>query len=130
MSCILIVDDDADFVDSIRIVLESAGHSVRSASNREDGMRAVNEGDAELLILDVMMSEPDDGIAMAQDLRRTGFNKPILMMSSISKVTGLAYGKDDAVTPVNEFLEKPVSPDVLLRKLAELLAASAGEEAE
>lgn len=130
MSRILIVDDDADFVDSIRICLESAGHTVDSASNREDGMRRATEADADLLILDIMMSEPDDGIAMAQDLRRTGFNKPILMMSSISKVTGLAYGKDDAVTPVNEFLEKPVSPDVLLRKVAELLAASAGEEAE
>jgi len=127
MSRILVVDDDADFVEMMRLCLERDGHAVTWASNREEGMQAAGRGDADLLILDVMMNEPDDGIAMAQDLRRAGFAKPILMMSSISMVTGLAYGKDDAVTPVDEFLEKPVSPHVLLATVAELLRTRAGE---
>jgi DNA-binding response OmpR family regulator len=49
-------------------------------------------------------------------------------MSSISKVTGLTYGKDDAVTPVDDFLEKPVSPDVLLGRVSKLLKTRAGRK--
>jgi DNA-binding response OmpR family regulator len=121
MARILIVDDDADFVDSVTLFLKQAGHETTSASNREDGMRLANEGELDLLILDIMMNEPDDGIAMAQELRRNGFDKPILIMSSISKVTGFSYDKDDAMVPVDDFLEKPVNPDVLTKKVSALL---------
>jgi DNA-binding response OmpR family regulator len=118
---ILIVDDDPDFVKGVAVVLEKAGHKVVSANNREDGMQLCQNPNLDLLILDVMMTEPDDGIAMAQDLRKAGFKRPILMMSSISKVTGFSYGKDEAVTPVDDFVEKPVKPDVLLSKVGALL---------
>lgn len=84
-------------------------------------MRRADPKAVDLLMLDVMMAEPDDGIAMAQDLRRAGFNKPILMVSSISKVTGFTYAKDAAVLPVDDFVEKPVKPDVLIQKVAALL---------
>ncbi len=121
MAKILIVDDDPDVVDAARLYLEKEGYEVESAANREDGMRLAGEGKADLLVLDIMMTEPDDGIAMAQDLRKAGFDKPILMMSSISKVTGLSYGRDNAVTPVDDFVEKPVKGSVLIEKVSALL---------
>jgi len=121
MAKILIVDDDPDVVDAARLYLEKEGHEVESAANREDGMRLAGEGKADLLVLDIMMAEPDDGIAMAQDLRKAGFDKPILMMSSISKVTGFSYGKNNAVTPVDDFVEKPVKGSVLIEKISALL---------
>lgn len=121
MASIAIVDDDPDIVDAVRLFLEKEGHQVSSADNRQDGMALVHSGSVDLLILDIMMNEPDDGIAMAQDLRKAGFAKPILMMSSISKVTGMSYGKDDAVTPVDDFVEKPVAPKLLIEKVATLL---------
>lgn len=121
MARILIVDDDPDIVEAARLWLENAGHEVASASNPRDGMRLAQAGNVDLLILDIMMTEPDDGIAMAQDLHQAGFNRPILMMSSISKVTGLSYGRDDAVMPVDDFVEKPVEPQALIRKVDALL---------
>ncbi len=126
MARILIVDDDADIIEAVRLFLEREGHAVTSARNRQEGMQLAVEKPVDLLILDIMMEEPDDGIAMAQDLRRTGFSQPILMMSSISKVTGLSYTRDDAVTPVNDFVEKPVEPGQLIKKVAELLAGTGG----
>ena len=78
----------------------------------------------DLLILDVMMAEPDDGIALAQDLRKADFKKPILMMSSISQASGLSYGRDDSITPVDEFVDKPVSPENLRAKVNALLGAA------
>jgi DNA-binding response OmpR family regulator len=121
MAKILIVDDDPDVVDAAQTVLEAAGHQVTSAFDRISGMKAVDIEKPDLILLDVMMNEPDDGIAMAQDLRRAGCHKPILMMSSISKVTGMKYGKDNEVTPVDDFVEKPVKPADLVKKINALL---------
>jgi DNA-binding response OmpR family regulator len=121
MARILIVDDDPDIVEVTRLCLEKEGHHVMCAYCREDGMRLAAEGCIDLLILDVMMTEPDDGITMVQELRKIGFASPILMMSSISRVTGLAYGRDEAVMPVDDFVEKPVSPAVLIAKVNTLM---------
>lgn len=124
MAKILIVDDDRDVVDSCRLFLEKEGHEVSSAHTRGDGMAQVDAFKPDLLMLDVMMELPDDGIAMAQDLRRNGFTAPILMLSSISKATGLSYGKDDAIVPVDAFEEKPLSPAKLIATVNELLKQS------
>ena len=121
MPKILVVDDDPDVVEAVTAFLERAGHNVKSASNRRDGMARVKSEQPDLIILDVMMEEPDDGFAMAQELRRDGFKKPILMLTSIARVTGLNYGIDDSTVPVDDFVEKPVAPAVLLEKVAALL---------
>ena len=122
MAKILLVDDDPDVVEAETLFLEAAGHKVVAAYNRADGMAAVAAEKPDLLILDIMMEQPDDGIAMAQDLRRQGCALPILMLSSIGKVTNLEYGKDDAIVPADDFLEKPVEPDTLVEKVNALLA--------
>ncbi len=121
MARILIVDDDPDITEVSKMCLEQEGHEVAVAGNPIDGMKLAEEGKADLLILDIMMDQPDDGIAMAQELRKGGFDKPILMMSSISKVTGLSYGKDNAVISADDFVEKPVSPADLIAKVNALL---------
>jgi len=123
MARILFVDDDPDIVEAGQIVLRSAGHEVFAACSREEGMAAVKTAEPDLIILDVMMEEPDDGIAMAVDLRKAGFKKPILMLTSLSKVVGYAYGRNDDVVPVDDFQEKPIDPKTLLAKVNELLAA-------
>ena len=121
MAKILIVDDDPDLVEDCRLVLEKAGHSVASAFNVPDGKKAMEREKPDLLILDVMMESPDDGIVMAQDLRRANVKTPILMLSSISKVTGLTYDRSTDMVPVDVFQEKPVPPKRLLALVDELL---------
>jgi DNA-binding response OmpR family regulator len=122
MARILIVDDDPDVVEACRLFLEKAHHTVACAYSRPEGMKAIAEEKPDLLILDVIMEQPDDGIAMAQELRRTGFDAPILMLTSIGRVTGMSFGRDDEMVPVDEFQEKPIDPGTLVRKVAELLA--------
>lgn len=121
MSRILVVDDDPDVVEVVTAFLERAGHIVKSAGNRREGMVKVGVEKPDLIILDVMMEEPDDGFAMAQELRRDGFTKPILMLTSIARVTGMSYGVDASTVPVDAFVEKPVTPAALLEKVAALL---------
>lgn len=122
MAKVLIVDDDPDIIEAGKLVLENAGHEVGSAVNRASGMQAIRDFQPDLLILDVMMDQPDDGIAMAQELRKGGFSAPILMLTSIGKVTGLDYGKDDSLVPVDDFQEKPIDPATLVAKVDELLS--------
>jgi DNA-binding response OmpR family regulator len=84
-------------------------------------MRAVDTGKPDLIILDVMMEQPDDGFVVAQDLRRKGLTTPIIILSSIGHVTGYKYDKDSEVAPVDEFVSKPVAPADLLVKVKVLL---------
>jgi DNA-binding response OmpR family regulator len=121
MPRILVVDDDPDVIEAVTTFLESAGHIVKSARDRREGMIKVGVEKPDLIILDVMMEEPDDGFAMALELRRGGFTKPILMLTSIARLTGMSYGVDASTVPVDDFVEKPVAPAVLLEKVAALL---------
>lgn len=127
MAKILVVDDDPDVVEATRLFLERQGYAVVCAYSRLEGMQAIAAEAPDLVILDVMMEQHDDGFTMAQQLRREGFRKPILMLTSIGKVTGLAYGIDKEMVPVDAFQEKPVDPQVLLAKVQQLLAGSAGK---
>ena len=121
MARILIVDDDPDIVEASSLFLERAGHTVGTAYSRTEGMLAMDEFRPDLLILDVMMEQPDDGFTMAQDLRRQGRTLPILMLTSVASASGLAFGRDDEMVPVDAFQAKPVEPAELVRKVALLL---------
>ena len=109
MAKILIVDDDPDMVEASRIVLERDGYSVENASNVEEGLQKLAEGKPDLLILDVMMEEPDDGLRFARQVRRMGNTLPILMLTSVNRALGIQIGKDEEMVPVDEFVEKPVT---------------------
>jgi DNA-binding response OmpR family regulator len=122
---ILIVDDDPDMVEAGRIVLEREGYSVESAPNFESGLAKLDELDPDLLILDVMMEEADDGLRFARRARREGKTLPILMLTSVNRAMGIQIGKDDEMVPVDEFLEKPVDPATLIEKVRMLLAKQA-----
>jgi DNA-binding response OmpR family regulator len=121
MARILVVDDDPDITFAVSLYLKREQHEVRTAASRAEGMEAVTAFSPELIILDVMMEQPDDGIAMAQELRRAGSAVPIIMLTSVGKVTGLDYGRDSDLVPVEAFFEKPVRPDDLLKAVAGLL---------
>jgi CheY-like chemotaxis protein len=127
MSRILVVDDDPDVVVACRIVLEREGYTVEAASNAEEGLRAVESLAPDLLVLDVMMEEPDDGLRLARELRRKGFDFPILMLTSVNQAMGLSIDKDEDIVPVDEFLEKPADPVTLVRMVATLLEKRGGE---
>ncbi|MCX8032707.1 MAG: response regulator [Thermoleophilia bacterium] len=129
MSKILIVDDDPDMVEAGRVVLEREGHTVLSAANARDGMAKLEEAKPDLLILDVMMEEYDDGLRMARDIRRKGHQLPILMLTSVNRALGLEIDKDEEMVPVDDFVEKPVDPSTLIEKVNSLLQKQTQEDA-
>jgi len=117
---IVIIDDDPDILDVSKIVLTSKGYSVYTAQNPDDGYKLIIDQKPDLIILDVMMNEPDDGFFLAQKLRKGKIETPVIMYTSVSKALGFEFGKSEIV-PVDEYVEKPISPDELIAKVEKLL---------
>jgi DNA-binding response OmpR family regulator len=120
MAKIAIIDDDPDILDASSLVLTSKGYEVVTATNPDDGYKIVKENSPDLIILDVMMNEPDDGFFLAQKFRKEKILSPIIMYTSVSKSLGMDFGINELV-PVDEFVEKPISPEQLIEKVNKLL---------
>jgi len=120
---ILIVDDDPDFVDVNRMILERAGYRVSSAANGEQGLQAMRREPPDLVILDVMMSSVLDGLNATMQMRAEhGLERiPVLMVSSITTSDYAAMFPTDEYVPVDNFLSKPTSPRELLSEVQRLL---------
>jgi DNA-binding response OmpR family regulator len=121
MAKIAIIDDDPDIVEAVGTLLELKGHKVVSASDIDSGYDLISNEKPDIVILDVMMQEPDDGFYLALKLRRNGFSMPIIMLTSVAKATGLDFGAGGSV-PVNEFLEKPIQSNVLIGMINDYLS--------
>lgn len=121
MAKILMVDDDQDFLDAATAILSRKGHTVITANAPEDGEKKIKEEKPDLILLDIMMVNPDDGIALARKLREQEIKTPIVMLSGVGKVTGYSYDKCDSVMPCDDFIEKPVSPELFLNKIDKIL---------
>ncbi len=116
MSIIALIDDDSDIIQATSMMLEAKGYDVVTATNVKDGYNLILNVKPELIILDVMMDEPDDGFYLALKLRKNNIQTPIIMLTSVSKALGMEFGTG-ATNPVDEFLEKPIPPSVLLEKV-------------
>jgi CheY-like chemotaxis protein len=129
MPKILVIEDDADMVEALRMPLEATGYEVLAASTGEEGLRKVKEIEPDLIILDVMMETTTAGFQVSLQLRSPDpdseyaayKNVPILMLTAIHTTTSLRFGPDEAYLPVDDFVEKPVEPDALLEKVAKLI---------
>ncbi len=121
MAKILIVDDDVDFVSAVKLVLTSNGFDIAIANSRQEGMEKFDAEKPDLVLLDVMMDEPDDGFVLAQSLKKKSKDTPILMLTSVGQVTGMDFDKDSEMVPVDDFEQKPIMPNRLLEKVNQLL---------
>jgi len=120
---ILVVDDDPDFVEAMRLTLEPNDYAVISAANGDEGLAKAKSEEPDLIILDVIMASVLDGLQMSQRLREdAGHRKiPLLMVTSIANTDYAALFPTDEYISIDGFLSKPVPPEVLLQRIAELL---------
>src|SRR5512136_1554742 len=119
---ILVVDDDPDFVEAVRLTLEPNGYTVLSATNGDEGLAKVRSESPDLVILDVIMSSVLDGLQMSRRMQENPQHKriPILMVTSIANTDYAALFPTDEYISIDGFLSKPVTPSVLLERVAAL----------
>ena len=124
MAKILVVDDDPDFVESTRMVLESAGYDVISAADGDEGLAKVREEKPDLVILDVIMKTVLDGLNMSQQMANDPEQSPIpiLMVTSIANSDYAALFPTDEYVHIDGFVSKPIAPETLLSRTAALVS--------
>jgi len=132
MPKILVIEDDPDMLAALRMPLEASGYEMIAAATGEEGLQKVEEVEPDLIILDVMMETTTAGFQVSLQLRSPDPESeyaayrhiPILMLTAIHTTTSLRFGPDEAYLPVDDFVDKPIDPDVLLEKVRALIEQS------
>jgi DNA-binding response OmpR family regulator len=117
---VLYVEDDADYQDTVREILEAADFEMVAASSAEEGIRAWDIEKPDLVIVDLMMEEVDAGTSLITDLRARGCDVPIYMLSSVGD--DLAMSMDYGALGLAGVFQKPIDG----RSLVTILKARLG----
>lgn len=122
---ILLVDDDPDFLDMHKAVLQNHGYNVLTAMSGQEGLERVRAEMPDLIILDLMMEKHDAGFSFSKTVKTDPLFKkiPILMVTSVAEATGFRFSleEDGYWMKTDDFLDKPVMPEVLLERVDKLL---------
>jgi CheY-like chemotaxis protein len=122
---ILIVDDDFDFAAAIARILTTANYDVEKAGSLQEGLKAIQKREPDLILLDVMMEKYDDGFNMCYDLKHDERYKhiPVIMITAVTEVTGLKFNPDTdgEYLQAEGYLRKPIKAELLLERVASLV---------
>jgi len=131
---ILCVDDDPDFLDMYRRVLEPRGYRVICCSNSQDALQKMTEEKPALVVTDLMMSSLDSGFSFARTVKEDArfVNVPVIIVTAIGGQRGFDFtprSKEDLQAMcADAFFDKPVDPRVLVANVEELLKKSRQED--
>ncbi len=123
---ILIVDDDPDMRDALTIILESQDYEIVTAQDGLEALATLKAEKPDLMLLDLLMPKMD-GFAVLKELQDERWDKyrniPIVVLSSVrEEASRRRYELETALElKVDDYVEKPVSPDVLLKRVGNLL---------
>ena len=126
---ILVIDDDRDAVEAIKIVLETKGYQIIPVYNDNEGLQRVAEEKPDLIILDVVMTEVDSGFRLCKKLKENEITKniPIIILTAINEITGFEFSSERAGCwlPTDDYIDKPVQPGDLIKRVEKLLIPKA-----
>lgn len=114
---ILLVDDDPDFVEAVKVIVEKAGYNVRVAYDGQEGIEAVEEKIPDLIVLDVMMPVMNGHEACAKlKGNKDTAEIPIILLTAVAdRVTTSTYTHRDMLeSEADDYIPKPVEPNDLL----------------
>ena len=123
---ILVVDDDPDILDAVVMILESQGYEVVTARDGIEGLATLKAENPDLMILDLLMPKMD-GFAVCKELQDPRWSKykdiPILILTSVrEEASRRRYELETGLElDVDDYVEKPMSPDVLLERVSKLI---------
>src|SRR4030067_351656 len=122
---ILIVDDDPDLVEAVTMILESKKYNVAAAYGGLEGLEKARTEKPDLIVLDVMMPDKD-GYAVCKEMKADPkLSKiPILLLTAVvSKIPTTHYTQQAGLaTEADDYIDKPVEPEVLVKRIETLLA--------
>ena len=125
---ILIVDDDQDYGDALRIVLENNGYEVNHVLNIRDGQKALEGEKPHLIILDVMMDRHTDGFDLCYNLKHDEACRtiPIMMVTAVTEKTGFKFSPetDGEYLEADAYVAKPIPVAELLSRVNKMIGGT------
>jgi len=122
---VLLVDDDPDFVEAIKAILEMKPYEVIVAYDGKEGLEKARRENPDVIILDVMMPPPD-GYAVCSELKRDPNYKkiPIILLTAVMQtLPHTLYTIDMGLrTEADDYIDKPVEPAELMQRVEALIA--------
>ena len=125
MQKILVVEDDPDIQELLQNFLEEAGYKVITAGDGVEAVARFGENDFDLVLLDIMLPKID-GFAVCELIRRQS-QIPIIMLTALNGEEQQIRGLD---LMVDDYITKPFSMPVLIRKIAAVLRRSVSRREE
>lgn len=122
---ILCIDDDPDTLMALRVVLESAGYVVVTASTAAEVLKAYDDARPDALIVDLMMEQIDTGMRVARELQALGNTAPVYFLSSTGDY--LQGAMDVGELGASGVFQKPIDPHVLISLLQRKLGTPRGK---
>ena len=121
---VLVVDDDAIFVDAVSAVLEPR-FEVLTAANGSEALARIAAGKPDVVLLDVMMDHLSEGFEVARRLADdpATCDIPVIMLTAVDEVYNFRMEVEESYVPHDRYLEKPVEPERLLEVIDEVLVA-------
>jgi CheY-like chemotaxis protein len=124
---IMVVDDDADLLAAVRIVLEKSGYKVETCLSAKECLAALKIFQPDLIICDVMMETDHSGFDLCRELKRSPDTKdiPIIMLTAVDQKYPMNFAGasgDASWLPIEEFIDKPVDAGLLLERVNKYFA--------
>jgi len=129
---ILLVDDDADFTEAVKLLLESRSYDVTAANDGKEGLKKVQTEEPNLIILDVMMPEMDGYQVCAKLKADPKYRQiPILLLTAVGEaITTTSYTKEMGMRiEADDYIPKPVEPIEIVERVEKLLRISMRKKA-
>ena len=124
---ILVIDDDPDLVEALRIILETESYRVVSALDGKEGLRKVKEENPDLIILDLLLPKKDGDILCRQLKENPRYaDIPILVLTAVAEKVDIKVFPKHKISslPADDYVHKPVQPEGLLDRVKKLLTRS------
>jgi len=125
---ILLVDDDRDFLEQNRSLLEARGYRVACCSDPDEALHALRRERADLVVTDLMMKTLDSGFSLAKAIKSEPDLSaiPVILVTAVASQRGFDFNprtrEELAAMHADAFFDKPIAPAALIAKVEELLA--------
>jgi CheY-like chemotaxis protein len=122
---ILVVDDDFDLLEQLKMVLTAAGYEVTAAEGSKAAEEELLKMKPDLAVLDLMMEEKDSGFVLSHQIKKLYPGTPLILLTAVAGATGVSFNTQNVEAQswikVDKILDKPVRPEQLKEEIRRLL---------
>lgn len=122
---IMIVDDDPDYIEQLKIYVKSFGFDTILAHSQKEAEQIIETTKPDLLITDLMMEKEDSGFILSYKVKKLYPELPVIIATAVSSETGFVFETENSLErswiKADKYMEKGIRPDQLHREIKKLL---------